>query len=155
MALQPLEPWVSLEVLMGMPLSARVMYVRKNLATPRGGTRHPYMTHDDFAEAVGATNRKTPITWEKGTKPRDYAARIAALTPYPATAFGAAGEADLVQASLGSRLESLEETVEELHRIQQALLDELGLAPGRGGKLAPRAARARSSAKKTRGKAAS
>lgn len=125
---RPLSPWVPEEVLMSMSLGARVKYVRTNLANDRPGAHVPYMTHDDFVTAVGASNAKTPITWEKGSSPRDaYAAKIAALTPYRAAAFGAAGEIDLMRELFEHRLERTEKLATETAKRLQELAAKLGI----------------------------
>lgn len=126
-------PWKPLDELMTMPLRERIGYVRRNLATGRQAAPQPYLSHDDFAAALGITNRHTPIRWERDTSPARprpvYAARIAALTPYPAAAFGAAGEEALAQESFGRRLRSLEDEVDwlrsQLVRCAAALQLEL------------------------------
>lgn len=124
MTFPEIEPWVPLSDLMSLPRQERIAYVRKNLATPRGNARQRHVTLDEFALAVGAPDRQAPMRWESGTTPRDYADRIAALTPYPAAAFGADGEAELVRETLGSRLRELEETVaraDDVLRLERIL----------------------------------
>jgi len=99
---------MSLDDLLGLDLKKRILYVRTNLATKRQGAREAHLSLDDFAAAVGAKNRQATMRWEKGATPRDYAERIAALTPYPPEAFGAAGEAEFVRESFWNRLLALE-----------------------------------------------
>lgn len=118
-----------------LPRGDRVLYVRKNLANTRDSSREPWLNQDEFAAAVGAPGRQGPIRWESGGTPRDYAAKIAELTPYPAEAFGADGEAELVRSMLGNRLESLEGEMEWLRSQLLRCLSALGLeAEPRGGK---------------------
>lgn len=119
----PLRAWIPLADLMLKPLPERVKYVRENLATSRERSSNPYLSHDDFAQVVGAGQRSSAIRWEKpraenGSAPRRYAQAIAALTPYPKEAFGAPGEAELVQETLGLRLRSLEA---EIHWLRSQL----------------------------------
>lgn len=99
-----------------MPLADRVKYVRKNLAPWIGGSsrRAIGMNQDEFATAVGAPDRHPVIRWEKGAEPRDYAERIAALTPYPAEAFLRNEEAGLSLATIDLRLRSLEPVLDEV-----------------------------------------
>lgn len=104
MTYPPIEEWIPLDDLLGLERGKRIAYVRKNLRSPRTGRRRPHLTLDEFADAVGAKNRQRPIDWEKGATPRDYADKIADLTPYPSEAFGAAGEAELVRQMFGRRL---------------------------------------------------
>lgn len=98
----PREEWINIDVLMGMALPERVRYVRENLE----------MSQPAFAKAVGASSREIVSRWERldrPSRPRNYAAKIAGLTPsYPPQAFGAEGEAELVRTSLGTRLRALE-----------------------------------------------
>lgn len=101
----------------------RIKYVRTNLASPRPNARRGYMTHDDFAEAVGAPGREGVIAWEKGRTPRDYAEKIAVLTPYPAAAFGAPGEAELVRETLGIRLAAVEDEVARLRQQTESFAE--------------------------------
>lgn len=113
MTFRPLAPWIPLDDLLAKPLYARVKYVRENLATSRDRSQNPYLSHDDFAAAVGSTQRGSAIRWEKprvekGSAPKRYAKAIAKFTPYPPEAFGAPGEAELVQETLGRRLRLLE-----------------------------------------------
>lgn len=114
MTFRPRVAWQPLDVLMGMSIGDRVKYVRTNLATDRPRARREYLTHDEFAQAVGAPERQSVIRWEKGSTPKRYAERIAMLTPYPPAAFGAPGEAELVRESLGNRLREVEELVATL-----------------------------------------
>lgn len=139
MTYRVLEPWVEEIVLLGMPLHERVRYVRTNLASPRKGSRDPWMSQEDFAEAVGASDRAVANRWERdgdgrASTPRSYAKKIAALTPYPPEAFGADGEAELVRRSLGTRLEALEATAaqaEDILRLERVLTEAIrSLASG-------------------------
>lgn len=114
MTYQPLTEWISLDDLLSLERGKRIAYVRKNLAAKRDGRAPEHLTLDEFAAAVGAKNRQRPIGWEKGETPRDYAERIAALTPYPPAAFGAPEEAELVRQTYGRRLEQLEARVAQL-----------------------------------------
>jgi hypothetical protein len=147
---ETLRDWLPLEDLLGLPLGDRIRYVRTNLATPRATARNPGMSHDDFAAAVGAPDRGAPIGWEKGRVPRAYRERIAALTPYPPAAFGGAGEAELVRETLGRRLRLLEAEVGERGRVQDLLIEHLGLVQGEDGCLV----RARTSTRARPAKAA-
>lgn len=111
MTYQPLTPWLPLDDLMLLSLGARIRYVRENIATQRHRRGNPFMSHDDFAKAIG-TSRQTVIRWEGGSTPRAYAERIAGLTPYPPEAFGAPGEAELVRQTFDRRLRQLEAQLE-------------------------------------------
>ncbi len=117
MSFTPRVPWVSYADLLAMPLGDRVKYVRTNLG-PNGNVaasrRALGMNQDEFATAVGAPDRHADIRWEKGTEPRDYAERIAALTPYPAEAFLRTEEAGLSLATIDLRLRSLEPVLDEV-----------------------------------------
>ncbi len=112
-----LKPWPPLDDFMAMKLPDRIAFIRKNLATKKKGGRIPYMTLDEFAEAVGATGRHRPIGWEKGQTPRDYAAKIAALTPYPPGAVGGDEEEEVEEATTARRLRSLEDELRVLRRM--------------------------------------
>lgn len=114
MTYQPLTDWISLDDLLSLERGKRIAYVRKNLAANRDSRGPEHLTLDEFAAIVGAKNRQRPIGWEKGETPRDYAERIAALTPYPPAAFGAPGEAELLRQTYGRRLRELEEKVAQL-----------------------------------------
>lgn len=113
MTFRPIEPWRSLDELLDLALNERVRYIRLNLS-PNGqqSRRVKHLTLDEFAAAVGAKNRQAPIEWEKGRTPRDYAEKIAALTPYPPAALGAPGEVELVRESFGRRLQELRDKIE-------------------------------------------
>lgn len=118
---------------MALPRHERIKYVRTNLPSPRDGSRVNYMTHDDFAKAVGASSRTTTIRWESGTEPTQFAQAIAALTPYPPAAFGGEGAEALFEESTLRRLRSLEKDVREavsLARRALALLEAPDVRPG-------------------------
>ena len=114
-----------------MTLGARVKYVRDNLVASRNGDqprRVKGLTQDEFAHAIGAKDRHAVIPWEANKRePRDYAERIAALTPYPAEAFLRNEEAGVSLATIDLRLRSLETALDEaggLMREALALLRE-------------------------------
>lgn len=119
-----------------MPLAQRIRFVRMNLATQRRG-RLAHMSLDEFAEAVGAKDRHRPMAWEKGQTPRDYARRIAALTPYPAAALGADGGEELLRATLGARLRALEGEVSWLRGWVTVGFEALGVSPELQGEAPP------------------
>lgn len=123
MTFQPREPWIPLDDLLSLELKQRVRYVRQNLPAPKPRVKPEHMTLDEFADAVGAKNRQAPINWEAGRTPRDYASKIAELTPYPAEAFGAPGEAELLRQTYGRRLQAVEAELEQ-ERVDR----NLGLA---------------------------
>lgn len=125
-----LAPWPPLEDFLDKPLGERIRLVRMNLKRKTKGGRIPYLSVDEFAEAVGATSRHRVIGWEtKGETPRDYAEIIAKLTPYPAAALGADGEADLLRETYGRRLRSLEDDVRSLRAWVTRGFEALGVAP--------------------------
>lgn len=121
MTFKPIAPWVPLEELMSLPRGERIKYVRENLKRPIPGGKFPHLNQDEFAVAVGGKDRHGPIRWEKGGVPRDYAGAIAALTPYPPAAFGADGEAELVQELFATRLARVEGALDALGARLQAL----------------------------------
>lgn len=113
---------------MDQPLGERIRFVRMNLKRKTKGGRIPYLSVDEFAEAVGATGRHRVIGWEtKGETPRDYAAAIARLTPYPEEALGGDGEAELLRETYGHRLRSLEREADWTRRMFGAFLGHLEL----------------------------
>lgn len=113
---------------MDQTLGERIRFVRTNLKRKTKGGRIPYLSVDEFAQAVGATGRHRVIGWEtKGETPRDYAEAIAKLTPYPPAALGADGEAELLRETYGHRLRSLEGEADRTRRMFAALLDHLEL----------------------------
>lgn len=134
-----LAPWPPLEDFMDMSLPERIKFVRLNL-TPRKRKktgRVPYLTLDEFATAVGATDRHGPMAWEKGRTPRDYAERIAALTPYPPSAVGGEGVEELLRDILGRRLRALEGEVVWLRGWVARGFEALGVAPELQGEAPP------------------
>ena len=131
MTLTPREPWIRYADLLERKLGARVKYVRDNLVAGHNGNRPRRvkgLTQDEFAHAIGAKDRHAVIPWEAHNRePRDYAERIAALTPYPAEAFLRTEDAGLSLATIDLRLRSQETVLAEvvaLVREALALLRE-------------------------------
>lgn len=129
-----MKPWIPLEDLLQKPIPERVKYVRENIRPDNERRFLKGLTQDEFAGLIGLqSGRQGVIRWESdGNAPRDFAAAIAKLTPYPPTAF----VRDLktkraleheVQ-SLRVDLQSLEERVFEL-----AAAVHVDLAKGSGG----------------------
>lgn len=127
MTYRNLAPWIPLDEFLLAPMGRRMKYVRTNLgpAKPKPGRRTRYLTHDEFAAAVGAKSRDRPIAWEKGQAPRDYAEEIAKLTPYPAEAFGAAGAEELFEVTIGGTLRSLRDEADGARLVLRAVLEAL------------------------------
>lgn len=129
-----MKPWIPIEDLMGMSIHERVSYIRRNLQSTKPKAPQEHMSHADFAKAVGSSNEKVAFRWEATSTPKRFAARIAALTPYPAAALGATGETELVRETLGSRLRALEDRFEKFVLSATERLDALEEDPAKPGR---------------------
>lgn len=106
----------------------RIKYVRNNLRYAQEGKERT-VNQDDFALSVGATSkRQATIRWEKGGVPRDFAAAIAALTPYPVEAFLGDATEGVSWVTIDLRLRALEATVDGMAQATALSLESLASA---------------------------
>lgn len=122
---------MTLDEFLTLPLAKRVEWLRK-----REGS------HDRLAEKLG-TSRQMVISWEKGTEPKTYAAKLATVSGFPREAWlRRESETLAVETTLGLLRQlrdelqqqaehaavALESVAEGIARIEARLPDEDGQA---------------------------